>query len=156
MGDVLTLIEKAEQTWDADEAAVAADKMRTASFTLEDFLDQFQQVRRMGSMRQLLGMLPGAASALGEVDVSDKDLGRVEAIIRSMTPTERQDPKTIDGSRKRRIAAGSGTSAQDVNGLLRKFAETQKLMRAFAEGKNPIPGLGQGPAMPRRGRNRKR
>ncbi|MFH1103958.1 MAG: signal recognition particle protein [Actinomycetota bacterium] len=156
MGDVLTLIEKAEQTWDADEAAVAADKMRTASFTLEDFLDQFQQVRRMGSMRQLLGMLPGAASALGKVDVSDKDLGRVEAIIRSMTPTERQDPKTIDGSRKRRIAAGSGTSAQDVNGLLRKFAETQKLMRAFAEGKNPIPGLGQGPVMPRRGRNRKR
>ena len=152
MGDVLTLIEKAEQAWDEQEAAAAAEKMRTASFTLEDFLDQFQQVRRMGSMSQLLGMLPGAASALGQVDVSDKDLGRVEAIIRSMTPAERHDPRIIDGSRKRRIAGGSGTTPQDVNGLLRKFAETQKLMKAFAEGRSPIPGLG----LPGRGRNRKR
>ncbi|OFW67316.1 MAG: signal recognition particle protein [Actinobacteria bacterium RBG_16_68_21] len=152
MGDVLTLIEKAEEAWDEQEAAAAAEKMRTARFNLEDFLAQFQQLRRMGSMSQLLGMLPGAASALGKVDVSDRELGRVEAIIRSMTPAERQDPRIIDGSRKRRIAGGSGTTPQDVNGLLRKFAETQKLMKAFAEGRSPIPGL----TLPGRGRNRKR
>ena len=151
MGDVMTLIEKAESTWDEAQAVEAAEKMRTASFTLEDFLGQFQQVRRMGNVGQLLGMLPGA-SALKQADVSDADLARVEAIIRSMTPAERRDPKRIDGSRRRRIAAGSGTTAQDVNGLLRQFAETQKLMKAFAEGRNPIPGLG----LPGQGRKRKR
>ncbi|MDP2624017.1 MAG: signal recognition particle protein, partial [Actinomycetota bacterium] len=152
MGDVLTLIEKAEETWDERAAAEAAEKLRTASFTFEDFLDQFQQVRRMGSITQLVGMLPGAASAFKGADVSDKDLGRVEAIIRSMTLDERRNPKIIDGSRKRRIARGSGTTPQDVNGLLRQFADTQKLMKAVAGGKSPIPGLGP----PGRGRKRKR
>jgi len=151
MGDVMTLIEKAEATWDEQQAVEAAEKLRTASFTLEDFLDQFQQIRRMGDVGQLVGMLPGA-SALKQADVSDADLARVEAIIRSMTPAERRDPKAIDGSRRRRIAAGSGTTPQDVNGLLRQFAETQKLMKAFAEGRSPIPGL----AMPGRRRKRKR
>jgi signal recognition particle subunit SRP54 len=106
----------------------------------------------MGSIGQLLGMLPGAASALKQADVSDRDLGRVEAIIRSMTPDERRNPKIIDGSRKRRIAGGSGTTPQDVNGLLRQFAETQKLMKAFAGGKSPLPGLD----LPGMGRRRKR
>ena len=152
MGDVLSLIEKAEETWDEKAAAAAAEKLRTASFTFEDFLEQFQQVRRMGSITQLVGMLPGAASAFKGADVSDKDLGRVEAIIRSMTLDERRNPKIIDGSRKRRIARGSGTTPQDVNGLLRQFAETQKLMKAVAGGKSPIPGLGP----PGRGRKRKR
>jgi len=151
MGDVMTLIEKAEATWDEQQAIDAAEKMRTASFTLEDFLEQFQQVRRMGDVGQLLGMLPGA-SALKQADVSDADLAKVEAIIRSMTPAERRRPKTIDGSRRRRIAAGSGTALQDVNGLLKQFVETQKLMKAFAEGRSPIPGLG----MPERKRKRKR
>ena len=148
MGDVMTLIEKAEATWDEEQAKAAADKMMSASFTLEDFLDQFQQVRQMGPLDQLLGMLPGAASALQDADVSEKDLSRVEAIIRSMTPAERHDPRIIDGSRRRRIAAGSGTSPQDVNRLLRQFAETQKMMKAFAGGRSPIPGLL--PAGPRR------
>jgi len=152
MGDVLTLIEKAEEAFDERTAIEAAEKMRTASFTLEDFLDQFQQVRRMGSIGQLLGMLPGAASALKHADVSDRDLGRVEAIIRSMTPDERRNPKIIDGSRKRRIARGSGTTPQDVNGLLRQFAETQKMMKAFAGGRSPLPGLDP----PGMGRRRKR
>ncbi len=153
MGDVLTLIEKAEATWDAEQAEAAAEKMRTASFTLEDFLDQFQQLRRMGSLTDLLGMLPGAASALKDAEVSDADLSRVEAIIRSMTPDERQNPKVIDGSRKRRIAAGSGTTPQDVNGLLRQFAETQKMMKAFASGRSPIPGI---PVPGQRPRKKKR
>jgi signal recognition particle subunit SRP54 len=151
MGDVMTLIEKAEDTWDEQQAVEAAEKLRTAAFSLEDFLEQFQQIRRMGDVGQLVGMLPGA-SALKQADVSDADLARVEAIIRSMTPAERRDPKAIDGSRRRRIAAGSGTTPQDVNGLLRQFVETQKLMKAFAEGRSPIPGLG----MPGRRRKRKR
>jgi signal recognition particle subunit SRP54 len=141
MGDVLTLIERAEATWDEEQAKVAADKMLAASFTLEDFLDQFQQMRRMGPLDQLLGMLPGAASVLQNADVSEKDLSRVEAIIRSMTPAERHNPRIIDGGRRRRIATGSGTSPQDVNRLLRQFAETQKMMKAFAGGRSPIPGL---------------
>jgi len=149
MGDVLTLIEKAEAVFDEDAAKEAADKLMTASFTLEDFLDQFQQVRRMGPLDDLLGMLPGAASAFGDADVSEAQLARVEAIIRSMTPAERQNPKMIDGSRKRRVASGSGTSPRDVNGLLRQFAETQKMMKAFAGGRSPIPGLSI-PGMTRR------
>lgn len=150
MGDVMGLIEKAEETWDDQEAERVAEKVRTASFTLEDFLGQFQQVRRMGSMSELLGMLPGA-SAMQHAEVSDRDLGRVEAMIRAMTPDERLNPRIIDGSRRRRIARGSGTTPQDVNGLLRQFAETQKLMKALAEGRSPIPGL----AVPGRGRRKR-
>jgi signal recognition particle subunit SRP54 len=150
MGDVMTLIEKAERTWDEGATAAAAEKLRTAAFTLEDFLQQFQQIRQMGPLNQLLGMLPGAASAIRDAEVSDGDLARVEAIIRSMTPAERHDPKTIDGSRKRRIASGSGTSPQDVNRLLRQFAEAQKMMKAVAGGAVPIPGL------PGTGRRRRR
>ena len=140
MGDVLTLIEKAETAWDEQEAMVMADKLRTASFTLEDFLNQFQQLKKMGPLDGLLAMIPGASSALKNVEVSDKDLGRVEAIIRSMTPDERNNPKNIDGSRKRRIAAGSGTTPQEVNGLLKQFAETQKMMKMMADGQS-FPGM---------------
>ncbi|MDF1594677.1 MAG: signal recognition particle protein [Acidimicrobiia bacterium] len=150
MGDVLTLIEKAETAWDEQEAQAMADKLRTASFTLEDFLSQFQQLKKMGPLDGLLAMIPGASSALRDVQVSDKDLGRVEAIIRSMTPKERQNPKNIDGSRKRRIAAGSGTTPQEVNGLLKQFAETQKMMKMMAGGRG-IPGMpGLGGLMPGR------
>jgi signal recognition particle subunit SRP54 len=152
MGDVMTLIEKAEAEFSEAEAAEAAEKLRTASFTFEDFLSQFQQLRRMGGMGQLLGMLPGAATASLKAGVSDADLGRVEAIIRSMTPDERRNPKIIDGSRKRRIALGSGTTPQDVNGLMRQFGETQKMMKALAEGRSPLPGL----ALPGARRTRKR
>jgi signal recognition particle subunit SRP54 len=140
MGDVLTLIEKAETAWDEEEAQVMAGKLRTASFTLEDFLSQFQQLKKMGPLDGLLAMIPGASSALRDVEVSDKDLGRVEAISRSMTPDERHNPKNIDGSRKRRIAAGSGTTPQEVNGLLKQFAETQTMMKMMADGQS-FPGM---------------
>jgi signal recognition particle subunit SRP54 len=140
MGDVLTLIEKAEKTWDVAEAEAMVDKLRTASFTFEDFLQQLKQVRGMGALDQLLAMLPGAGSMLRNVQISDRDLGKVEAIIRSMTPEERRKPKLIDGSRKRRIALGSGSSAQEVNGLLKQFNEAQKMMKMMAQGK-AIPGL---------------
>ena len=141
MGDVLSLIEKAEETFDEEEAKKTAVKMREATFDLEDFLDQFQQLKRMGPLQQLVGMLPGAGAALGDVQIDESQVARVEAIIRSMTPTERRDPKKINGSRKRRIAAGSGTRPQDVNALLKQFSEAQKMMKAFAGGKSPIPGL---------------
>ena len=152
MGDVMTLIEKAEAAFDEEQAAKAAEKLRTATFDLEDFLEQFQQIRKMGPLQQLVKMLPGAGDALRDVEVNDKDLGRVEAIIRSMTPEERRNPKLINGSRKRRIAAGSGTRPQDVNQILKQFAETQKMMKAISSGKSPIPGL----ALPGMGRSKKR
>lgn len=148
MGDVLTLIEKAEQAFDDAEAEQMARKLIEADFTLEDFLQQFQQLRKMGSMGDLLGMIPGARSQLPDVDVSDRDIDRVEAIIRSMTPEERVDPKLINASRKRRIAVGSGTSQHDVSGLLRQFGQAQKMMQSFAEGKG-LPGLPSIPGMPK-------
>ena len=141
MGDVMSLIEKAETAYDQEEAERAAEKMLNSTFDLDDFLEQFQQIRKMGPLQQLVGMLPGAGSALQDVQVDDKQLARVEAIIRSMTPSERRNPKTINGSRKRRIAAGSGTRPQDVNGVLKQFSQAQKMMKAMAGGKNPIPGL---------------
>ena len=151
MGDVLTLIEKAETTYDEEQMARTADKMMSATFDLEDFLEQFQQLRKMGPLQSLVSMLPGAGQALGDVQVDEADLRRVEAIIRSMTPGERRTPKSINGSRKRRIAKGSGTTPQDVNSVLKKFNEAQKMMKALAGGKSPIPGL----AMPdMRGRKR--
>ena len=152
MGDVVSLVEKAEAAYDEVEAARAAEKMMTATFDLEDFLEQFQQLRKMGPLQSLVSMLPGAGQALGDVQVDESDLRRVEAIIRSMTPNERRTPKTINGSRKRRIAAGSGTTPQDVNSVLKKFNEAQKMMKALAGGKSPIPGL----SLPGMERSRKR
>ncbi len=155
MGDVLSLIEKAETIYDEEEAERAAAKMLDASFNLEDFLDQFQQIKKMGPLQQLVGMLPGAGSALRDVEIDDRQLARVEAIIRSMTTAERRNPKIINGSRKRRIARGSGTRPQDVNVLLKQFSESQKMMKAFAGGKNPIPGLTM-PGMSRKQNKQKR
>jgi signal recognition particle subunit SRP54 len=134
MGDVMTLIEKAEKTWDEQEAVAAVEKMREASFDLDDFLAQFQQIKKMGSLTDLVGMLPGAPAGLGDVEIDDRDMARVEAIIRSMTPEERRNPKMIKGGRRRRIAAGSGTNAQAVNRLLKQFGETQKMMQDLASG----------------------
>ena len=135
MGDVMTLIEKAEASFDEADAEQAAMKIQKGDFTLEDFLDQFQAMKRMGPLKDILAMLPGSGSLIREVDVDDRDLGRVEAIIRSMTPEERRNPRIIGGSRKRRIASGSGTRPQDVNRLLKQFAESQKMMKMLAGGK---------------------
>ena len=141
MGDVLTLIEKAELAFDQAAAETAARKMEKGQFTLEDFLSQFQQMKRMGPLKDILAMLPGSGSLLGEVDVDDRDLRRVEAIIQSMTPEERRKPKIIGGSRKRRIASGSGMAPQDVNRVLKQFAEAQKMMKMLAGGRG-MPNLG--------------
>ena len=137
MGDVMTLIEKAERTWDEQEAEAAVEKMREATFDLDDFLSQFQQIKKMGSLTDLVGMIPGAPAALGNAEIDDRDMARVEAIIRSMTPDERRNPRIIKGGRRRRIAAGSGTNAQSVNRLLKQFGETQKMMQDLATGTGP-------------------
>jgi signal recognition particle subunit SRP54 len=148
MGDVLSLIEKAEQTFDQAEAEKAAAKMQRGRFTLEDFLEQFQSLKRMGPLKDVLAMLPGSGSLLRQVNVEDRDLARVEGIIRSMTLEERRDPKVIGGSRKRRIAAGSGTTPTDVNRLLSQFADAQKMMKMLAGGRGlpGLPGLATGRA----------
>ena len=135
MGDVMSLIEKAEATFDEAEAEKTARKLRKGELTLEDFLDQLQAMKRMGPVKDILAMLPGSGSLLREADVDDRDLRRVEAIIQSMTPEERRSPKIIGGSRKRRIATGSGTRPQDVNRVLKQFAEAQKMMKMLSGGK---------------------
>jgi signal recognition particle subunit SRP54 len=140
MGDVLSLIEKAETLYDEAEAERTARKIAKGELTLDDFLTQFQTLRSMGSLRDILAMLPGSGSLLREVDIDDRDLKRVEAIIQSMTPDERRNPKIIGGSRKRRIASGSGTRPQDVNRLLKQHAETQKMMKTLA-GSKGVPSL---------------
>ena len=135
MGDVMSLIEKAEATFDEVEAEKAARKLQKGEFTLEDFLSQFESMKRMGPLKDILAMIPGSGSLMREVDVDDRDLRRVEAIIQSMTPEERRNPKLIGGSRKRRIASGSGTRPQDVNRVLKQFVDAQKMMKMLAGGK---------------------
>ena len=136
MGDVLSLIEKAEQAFDEKKAAEMEKKLRESTFTLDDYLEQFQQMRKMGSMDQLMGMLPGIKpSQLKDAKIDEKQIDRMEAIILSMTKKERLKPDIINGSRKKRIAAGSGTSVEDVNKLLNQFAQVSKLMKQMASGK---------------------
>jgi len=136
MGDVLSLIERAEETYDERQAAQLADKLRRNSFTLDDFLDQMQQLKKMGPLGQLLEMIPGMGGMAREAQsaVDRGELQHVEAIIRSMTPAERQDPTILNASRRRRIARGSGTSLPDVNRLMKQFAEMQRLMKQLGSG----------------------
>jgi signal recognition particle subunit SRP54 len=146
MGDVLSLIEKAELSLDEKQAAEMEAKLRRAEFTFEDFLDQLKQVRKMGSLSSILGMLPGVPGMkdLKNVQVDDRQLDRIEAMIFSMTRQERRHPDLIDGSRRRRIAAGSGTSVQDVNNLLKQYREMQKMLKMFSSGKMKgfrLPGM---------------
>ncbi|HYM90590.1 MAG TPA: signal recognition particle protein [bacterium] len=144
MGDVLTLIERAQEQVTAEQARELERKLKRAEFTLEDFTKQLRQVRAMGPLDQLLGMIPGLGPRLRGLDVDERALGRIEAMINSMTPQERRQPQLIDGSRRRRIARGSGTSVQEVNRLLRQFDEVKKMLRQFEaqghrRGKFPMP-----------------
>jgi signal recognition particle subunit SRP54 len=144
LGDILTLIEQAQKNFDEGEAAKVADKIASDSFTLADFLDQLQQIRKMGSMKGMLGMLPGAGKMREQLDNFDeKDIDRTEAIIRSMTPAERDNPKLLNGSRRLRIAKGSGMTVTDVNALVNRFDAAAKMMKTVARGGTPsIPGMG--------------
>jgi signal recognition particle subunit SRP54 len=131
MGDMLSLIEQAEQVFEKEEAEKAAKKLVDGKFTLDDFLEQLQQLKKMGPLQNVLGMLPGVGAQLKGAEVSDDQVKRTEAIIRSMTPAERENPQIINGSRRSRIANGSGTQVQDVNRLVKQFAEMQKMMKQF-------------------------
>jgi signal recognition particle subunit SRP54 len=139
MGDVLTLIEKAEEAYDQDVAEAAAAKLQEGTLTLEDFLEQMQQLKKMGPLQNILGMLPGIPKEVKNAEIDDKEVARIEAIIRSMTPAERNDPAIINGSRRLRIANGSGSTTSEVNLLLKQFAEMQKMMKGFGK----IPGVGR-------------
>ena len=133
MGDVLSLIEKAEQAFDAKKAQELEEKIRKSTFTLDDYLEQFQQVKNMGSLDQLAGMMPGIKpGALKDAQIDEKAIGRTEAIIKSMTKEERAKPEILGASRKKRIAAGSGTSVEEVNKLLKQFDQVTKLMKQFS------------------------
>mgnify|MGYP005957587483 FL=1 len=133
MGDVLTLIDKAQAAYDEKQAAELEKKIREQSFTLDDYLDQFAQIKNMGSMEQILGMMPGVnASALKDAKIDEKVVARTEAIIKSMTPRERAKPEILNYSRRRRIASGSGTTIEEVNRLLKQFEQTKKLMKQFS------------------------
>ncbi len=158
MGDVVSLVEKAQAQYDEEQAKKLEEKFRRNQFTLDDFYEQLQQIKKMGSMRELLGMLPGMDRALKGVEVDERALARLEAVITSMTKEERRRPEIINGSRRRRIALGSGTQIQDVNRLLKQFDEMRRVMKNLtrggmgnmAKGLN-LPGMGgKLPMMPGR------
>jgi signal recognition particle subunit SRP54 len=146
MGDILTLIEQAQKSFDEEEAMVMAEKMAKDAFTLEDFLEQMQQIRKMGSIKNMLAMMPGAGKLKGQLDnINEKEIDHTEAIIRAMTPKERRDPKILNGSRRLRIAKGSGMTVTDVNSLVNRFEQAAKMMKTMAKGGNPgIPGMPPG------------
>jgi signal recognition particle subunit SRP54 len=142
MGDVMSLIEKAEEVSDKEEAAELERKIRKQEFTLEDFLKQMRQVRKMGPLTNVLGLMPGMGKAMKELrsaNMDERELDRLEAIILSMTPAERADPTIINGSRRKRIAQGSGTTVQAVNQLVKQFGQMRKMMAQLAKGKMPDP-----------------
>ena len=132
MGDIVSLVEKAQEQFDSAEAAILQKKIAKNQFSFEDFLKQIQQIKKMGNMKDLIGMIPGAGKAMKDVDISNDSFKHIEAIIHSMTPLERTNPAVLNGSRRQRIAKGSGTTIQDVNKLIKQFDEMRKMMRVFS------------------------
>jgi signal recognition particle subunit SRP54 len=133
MGDIVSLVERAQEQFDAEEARRLQKKIAKNQFNFEDFLNQLQQIKKMGNMKDLVGMIPGVGKALKDVDINDDAFKGIEAIIRSMTPQERQNPDLIDGKRKQRISKGSGSTIQEVNQLLKQFEDTRKMMRMMTD-----------------------
>jgi signal recognition particle subunit SRP54 len=155
MGDVLTLIEKVEATFEEEEKRKAEEIVQSGTLTLEDFLDQMQQIKRMGPLQNVLGMIPGMSKEIRNAEIDDREIARIEAIIRSMTPEERRRPDLINGSRRMRIAQGSGTSTSEINNLLKQFKQVQTMMKGMgglarkAKGKGKKgKGRMKGPKMP--------
>lgn len=142
MGDIVSLVEKAQQAVDMKAAAKLEEKLKKNAFTLEDFYDQMQQIKKMGPLESIMGMIPGVGKALKGIQIDEKGLTRVEAMIQSMTPEERRNPQIIDGSRKARIAKGSGNSVQNINLLLKQFAAMQKMIKDMSKFK--FKGLAKG------------
>jgi signal recognition particle subunit SRP54 len=144
MGDIVSLVEKAQETVDVEKSRKLEKKIRKSIFSLQDFLDQLQQIKKMGPLSELMAMIPGVGSQLKNMDVDNKALGRIEAIINSMTMEEREKPLIIDGNRRRRISAGSGTSVQDVNRLLKQFDSIKQMMKRMNK---MVPRRGQEAAL---------
>ena len=136
MGDIVSLVEKAQEQFDEEEARRVQKKLAKNTFNFNDFLKQINQVKKMGDLKEVVTMIPGMGKAMRNMDMDDDAFKHIEAIIFSMTPAEREDPALLNGSRRKRIASGSGTSIQEVNQLLKQFAETRKMMRLVSQGKN--------------------
>ena len=136
MGDIVSLVEKAQEQFDEEEARRLQQKLAKNQFSFNDFLKQIQQIKKMGNLKDLAGMIPGMGKALKDVQIEDDAFKHIEAIIYSMTPAEREDPSLLNGSRRKRIADGSGTNIQEVNRLIKQFTETRKMMRIVSQGKN--------------------
>lgn len=145
MGDIVSLVERAQQVFDEEEAAKLQKKISKNDFNYEDFLNQLQQIKKMGNIKDLMGMIPGVGKAIKDVDINEDSFKGVEAIIRSMTPYERQNPDVMSGSRKKRLALGSGTDITEVNKLIKQFEEMRKMMRTM----NKMKGSGRMPQMPK-------
>ena len=162
MGDILTLIEQAQKQFDDEEAKKIADKIAKSEFSLEDFLEQMQQVRKMGNLKSMLAMMPGAGKMREQLDnLDEREIDRTEAIIRSMTPSERRNPKILNGSRRLRIAKGSGMTVTDVNSLVNRFEQAAKMMKTMAKGGIPQgmpgmpPGMGRIPSAKKKDKGKK-
>jgi len=133
MGDIVSLVEKAQSVFDEQEAEKLQKKLLKDQFTFEDFYTQIQQIKKMGNLKDLMGMIPGVGKSIKDLDISDDAFKGIEAIINSMTPTERKNPDLINGSRRKRIATGSGTDIQQVNQLLKQFEEMRKMMKSIGK-----------------------
>lgn len=142
MGDIVSLVEKAQEQFDEEEARRLQQKLAKNTFSFDDFLKQIQQIKKMGNLKDLAGMIPGMGKALKDVQIEDDAFKHIEAIIYSMTPAERNDPSLLNGSRRKRIADGSGTNIQEVNRLIKQFTETRKMMRMVSQGKNLSGAMG--------------
>jgi signal recognition particle subunit SRP54 len=142
MGDIVSLVEKAQEQFDEEESKRLQKKIASNQFDFDDFINQIQQIKKMGNVKDLMGMIPGMGKALRNVDIDDDAFKSIEAMIKSMTPLERKEPKVINGSRRSRIAKGSGTTVQDVNKLLKQFDETRKMMSRMTGNKNKRRSMG--------------
>jgi signal recognition particle subunit SRP54 len=137
MGDIVSLVEKAQEQYDVEEARKLQKKIARDQFDFNDFIAQIQQIKKMGNVKDLMAMIPGVGKAIKDLDIDDDAFKSIEAIIKSMTPEERTNPVVLNGSRRKRIAMGSGTTVQDVNKLLKQFDETRKMMKMMTKGNNP-------------------
>ncbi|MFN8241081.1 MAG: signal recognition particle protein [Bacteroidales bacterium] len=143
MGDIVSLVEKAQEQYDLDEARKLQKKIAKDQFDFNDFIDQIQQIKKMGNVKDLMAMIPGVGKAIKDLDIDDNAFKSIEAIIRSMTPQERSNPSVLNGSRRKRIAEGSGTSVPEVNRLLKQFEDTKKMMKMMTKGGNPAKMIGR-------------
>jgi len=152
MGDVVTLVERAQEQYDVEEAKRLQKKIAKNTFSFNDFLSQLQQIKKMGNIKDLVGMIPGVGKAMKDVDIDENAFKSIEAIIGSMTPSERENPEVLNGKRRDRIAKGSGTNVQEVNRLIKQFEDTRKMMKMMGDKKQMAKMMSQMKNMPGMGK----